>query len=146
MSTMLIYGAAGFVGTALSGQLTSEQADRVIFVDQRAVSASVCRALQEKGIEVMTRRADALRSLDLPDVDAVVVLAGQTSVDEALADPSRAVEQNVQIAIETGEWLRVHPRSRLFYLSSDEVLGESFVPLGEDAAYRPTQPYAASKA
>src|SRR5207244_1273642 len=37
VSTMLIYGAAGFVGTALGSQLTRHQADRVILVDQRPV-------------------------------------------------------------------------------------------------------------
>jgi dTDP-glucose 4,6-dehydratase len=147
MSTMLIYGAAGFVGTALGSQLTRSQADRVILVDQRPVPDSVCQRLEENGISVIVRHASALRDLDLPrDIKDVVVLAGQTDVDEALADPHRAFEQNIQIAVEVGEWLRNCPQSKLFYLSSDEVLGESSVPLAENAMYRPTQPYAASKA
>ncbi len=147
MSTMLIYGAAGFVGTALGSQLTRYQADRVILVDQRPVPDPVCRRLEENGISVIVRHASALRDLDLPrDINEVVVLAGQTDVDEALADPYRAFEQNIQIAVEVGEWLRNWPQSKLFYLSSDEVLGESSVPLAENAMYRPTQPYAASKA
>lgn len=147
MSTMLIYGAAGFVGTAFGSKLTRRHTDCVVLVDQRPVPDHVCRGLAEQGIGVIVRCANALCNLDLPrDIKHVVVLAGQTDVDEALADPYRAFEQNIQIAVEVGEWLRHFPQSKLLYISSDEVLGESFVPLAEDAAYRPTQPYAASKA
>lgn len=147
VSTILIYGAAGFVGTAFSSQLTREQADRVILVDRRPVPSPVCQGLERNGIGVMIHRAAALRDLDLPrDIGTAVVLAGETDVDEGLADPRRAFEQNIQIAIEAGEWLRNRQLSRLFYLSSDEVLGESSVPLAENAAHRPSQPYAASKA
>jgi dTDP-glucose 4,6-dehydratase len=147
MSSMLIYGAAGFVGTALTEQLIPEHAERVVLVDRRPIVESVHHNLKAKGIEVLEQRADALCLLDLAvDIDAAVVLAGQANVDEALAYPSRALEQNIHIAVEVGEWLRCRPQTKLFYLSTDEVLGESSVPLPETAEYRPTQPYATSKA
>ena len=147
MSTILIHGAAGFVGTAFSSHLTREQADRVILVDRRPIPDPVVQGLERNRIGVMVHRAAALCDLDLsPDIRTAVVLAGETDVDEGLTDPRRAFEQNIQIAIDAGEWLRSRLRSRLFYLSSDEVLGESSVPLAENAPYKPTQPYAASKA
>src|SRR4029077_8590172 len=37
MPTILIYGAAGFVGTAFSSHLTREQADRVVLADRRPI-------------------------------------------------------------------------------------------------------------
>jgi dTDP-glucose 4,6-dehydratase len=147
MSTILIYGAAGFVGTAFSSHLTREQADRAILVDRRPIPDAVCQSLERNRIGVMIHGATALCDLDLPpDIRTAVVLAGETDVDEGLTDPRRAFEQNIQIAIDAGEWLRSRLRSRLFYLSSDEVLGESSAPLAENAPHRPTQPYAASKA
>jgi dTDP-glucose 4,6-dehydratase len=99
------------------------------------------------GSRITVHRADSLRDVPLPGyVDAAVILAGQTDVDEALADPARAFRANVDIAVDAAEWSQRSPASRLIYLSSDEVLGASVEPLAEDAPLNPTQPYAASKA
>ena len=147
VSSTLVYGAAGFVASTLAGQLTAQRELKVVLVDQRDVPTDTSARLASRGIEVVTHRATSLRGLpQLDDVSAAVVLAGQTDVDEALAHPARAFESNTQIAIDVGEWLRAHPQARLVYVSSDEVLGESFAPLSESAPHRPTQPYAASKA
>lgn len=147
MSSTLVYGAAGFVASTLIGQLSSQREPEVVLVDRRDVPADTCARLASHGVAVVTHRATSLRQLPpLDDVSAAVVLAGQTDVDEALAHPARAFESNTQIAIDAGEWLRAHPAAKLVYVSSDEVLGESFTPLGESAPHRPTQPYAASKA
>jgi dTDP-glucose 4,6-dehydratase len=77
----------------------------------------------------------------------VISLAGVTNVDTALENPELAFRANIGIAIDLVEWLRLRPdRPRVVYISTDEVLGESWVALPEDAALKPTQPYAASKA
>lgn len=91
-------------------------------------------------INVLRERADPGK------VDVLLLLAGQTDVDQALVDPALAFTANGAIAVEIGEWWRCHRATRVIYLSSDEVLGVSDSPLAEDAPYRPTQPYAASKA
>jgi dTDP-glucose 4,6-dehydratase len=144
---MLFYGAAGFVGTALAGRIGQQCEREVVLVDQRSVPAGLLTQLASDGVRTVVHRATSLRMLPvLDDVRLAVVLAGQTDVDEALAHPVRAFERNIQIAIDVGEWLRTNPFVKLVYLSSDEVLGPSFMPLGEAAPPRPTQPYAASKA
>ena len=147
MSTVLIHGAAGFVARPLVLRLAELSASRLILVDRRPVPEALRVGVIARGADVEVHRAVTLRGLTVQsDVDALVVLAGQTDVDEALAEPARAFEDNVQIAVDAAEWLRVsRQRSRLIYLSSDEVLGESFVALSESAPRRPTQPYAASK-
>jgi dTDP-glucose 4,6-dehydratase len=147
MSAILVYGAAGFVAATLARGLASELQDRLILVDHREVPADLCTWLSSQGAEFAVYRTDSLRTLPrIDDLSAAVVLAGQTDVDEALVNPARAFESNIKIAIDAGEWLRGNPRARLVYVSSDEVLGESFIPLDESAPHRPTQPYAASKA
>jgi dTDP-glucose 4,6-dehydratase len=142
---LVIYGAAGFVGsTLLAGAKLPPAA--LTLVDKEPIMRPVLASLRQAG-----RRVDAVRSASLCGVapagaDALLVLAGQTDVDQALADPARAFEANMAIALAAAEWWRKHPQARLIYLSSDEVLGASDIRLDEDAPLAPTQPYAASKA
>ncbi len=140
VTTILIYGAAGFVGATLLAN--GLPAAKVICVDRRAPREF---ATAPPGIELSRIRSNAISELGI-DADVLVVLAGQTDVDEALADPARAFETNMAIAVQAGEWWRQHPHARVVYMSSDEVLGESVTALDEAAPLRPTQPYAASKA
>jgi dTDP-glucose 4,6-dehydratase len=141
---IIIYGAAGFVASALlsgpslpSGSLT--------LVDHARVQPSVLDSVGRAGASVHVVRSSSLAGI-ADTADVLLILAGQTDVDQALAYPALAFEANMAIAIESAEWWRRHPWVRLVYLSSDEVLGPSQFPLGEDAPLRPTQPYAASKA
>jgi dTDP-glucose 4,6-dehydratase len=84
---------------------------------------------------------------DVQDLDALICLAGTTSVDAALQEPKKAIDENIALATDLAEWARcVNPTVKIVYMSSDEVLGESTEPLGEGAPLSPTQPYAASKA
>ncbi|MEU4237162.1 NAD-dependent epimerase/dehydratase family protein [Actinoplanes sp. NPDC026619] len=133
MTHVMIYGAAGFVGTTL---LAADEplAERLTLVDQKPIMAQPQHAV--------------IQGTALPDeaADVLLVLAGQTDVDQALADPALAFTANGAIALEAAEWWRRHPQARVVYLSSDEVLGVADEPLAEDAPYCPTQPYAASKA
>ena len=149
--SILVFGAAGFVAQPLVRCIASEQQHgTLILADQRDVPVGLCAWLSACGSEYVVHRTNSLRTLTrapgTDEISVAVVLAGQTDVDEALAHPARAFERNIQIAIDAGEWLRANSRARLIYLSSDEVLGESFIPLAESAPYHPTQPYAASKA
>ena len=145
MSAILVHGAAGFVGSSLIPQLLAQNSPRLILTDRRPTEAFPPELLGGAG-EIETIQTDSISSLPVGEIDTAIVLAGETNVDEALVNPGRAFESNIAIAVDAGEWLRANPRSRLIYMSSDEVLGESFKPLDEDEPNRPTQPYAASKA
>jgi dTDP-glucose 4,6-dehydratase len=144
---MLIHGAAGFVGGALIDQLTGMDIDDLTLTDIRPTDMWRYGAAGPPGVRTTVLTAEKLCDLDLPEVDVAVVLAGQTDVDEGLLHPRRSFAANLDIAIDVAEWLARQPgKTRLIYLSSDETLGESFVPLAEDAELAPTQPYASSKA
>ncbi|WP_432876404.1 NAD-dependent epimerase/dehydratase family protein [Kribbella sp. CA-245084] len=124
--------------------LVANTTSPLILTDKRPIDTSHLDASQAR---LETSQTDSLASLPdgSDDIDVAIILAGETNVDEALVDPRRAFETNIAIAIDAAEWLRQNPQSRLVYMSSDEVLGESFAPLRETEPARPTQPYAASK-
>ena len=145
MTGLVVYGAGGFVGsTFLSGHALPRCP--LTLVDAEDVGQSVLNTLSRAGLPVRVFRSPSLTDVPGDDARVLLVLAGQTDVDQALADPALAFGANMAIAMEAAEWWRRHPWVRLVYLSSDEVLGVSSVPLAEDAPLRPTQPYAASKA
>lgn len=146
MTHVAVLGASGFVGSTL---LTADHplASHLTLIDPVQPHPAVLQEArhQQQGIDI--RQVQSLRDdANTGNVDVLLVLAGKTDVDEALADPALAFTVNGAIAVEVGEWWRRHPATRVVYLSSDEVLGVSDWPLDEDAPYRPTQPYAASKA
>jgi len=141
----IIYGAAGFVASTLLSRPTMPPR-RLTLVDRERIEQTVLDSLILAGSPVHVVRSSSLADIAADQADVLLVLAGQTDVDQALANPALAFKANMAIAIESAEWWRRHPWTRLVYLSSDEVLGPSRFPLGEDAPIRPTQPYAASKA
>jgi len=142
---IIIYGAAGFVAsTLLSG--SGLPPHTLTLVDHARIEQSVLDSLNLAGAPAHVVRSSSLADIVADESDVLLILAGQTDVDKALADPALAFEANMAIAIESAEWWRWHPSARLVYLSSDEVLGPSQFPLDEDAPLLPTQPYAASKA
>lgn len=146
MNRMAILGASGFVGSTL---LTTSHAPvpHLTLIDPVQPDPAVLLEIRRRHGCVDVRRGQTLRAdADPGNVDILLVLAGKTDVDEALADPAAAFTANAAIAVEVGEWWRRHPATQVIYLSSDEVLGASNRPLNENNPYRPTQPYAASKA
>lgn len=144
MKHIVIYGAAGFVATTfICGRRLPPCV--LTLVDPAPIDRSVLDVLRENRYTVNVVQSSSL--LDVADeADVLLVVAGQTDVDQALAAPAVAFETNMTIAVDSAEWWLRHPGTRLVYLSSDEVLGPSSLPLGEGAPLRPTQPYAASKA
>jgi dTDP-glucose 4,6-dehydratase len=145
MTRMLIHGAGGFVGGAFIDSLSKADADELILTDIRPVAHWVKRNAWPMEVKITAVQTGRLCGTDLPGVDVVVALAGQTNVDEGLRDPHKSFTTNVDIAADVAWWSFQHPGTRLIYLSSDETLGASFVALSEQARLAPTQPYAASK-
>jgi dTDP-glucose 4,6-dehydratase len=149
ISSILIQGAAGFVGQSLLPMLIQRKGiERIFLVDRKPIPQKLIASCSCFQVEVYYFVNDSLLEIDLPvQPDIVISLAGMTNVDEALQNPKSAFDSNISIAINLGEWLRLQRTNiRLIYVSSDEVLGETFLPLQETAPLNPTQPYSASKA
>lgn len=149
MNKILITGAAGFVGKNLIQLLVSNgNTDELILVDKNPLNPSSMDLLHSKRTRFKTYISSKLPTGSLAqDLEAVVCLAGATSVDAALWEPKKAIDENILIAVDLAEWARcVNSKAKIIYMSSDEVLGESYEPLAENSPLNPTQPYAVSKA
>lgn len=148
MNTVLISGAAGFVAYSLLPLLVATGYKKLILLDKRPIPSRFIQLLRTMGADVKALVTDRIPPLkERNEISIAICLAGATSVDAALAQPASAIDENMHIALDLSEWIRCCPLPvRVVYMSSDEVLGESFVALDETSPLRPTQPYAASKA
>lgn len=80
--------------------------------------------------------------------DIVLNFAAESHVDRSILNAMVFIRTNVQGAYVLLEAARVHKIPRFVYISTDEIYGD--IPLGmksdEEYPFRPTNPYAASKA
>jgi dTDP-glucose 4,6-dehydratase len=161
--TVLVTGGAGFIGSAVVRRLLRD-GKTVINVDKLtyAASKSTVDPLPETArytLEVadIADGAALSRILDAHKPDAVMHLAGDTHVDRSIDRPSDFVRNNIVGSVTLLDaayryWQALpsdrQARFRFHQISTEEVFG----PAGpdshatEDSPYRPSNPYAASKA
>jgi dTDP-glucose 4,6-dehydratase len=154
MTTILVTGGAGFIGSNFIRYLLQRHSDyRVINLDKltyagnpanlrdvehdqryRFVHGDICdRAIVH----------DVMR-----DVDAVVSFAAESHVDRSILDPSAFISTNVLGVHTLLDAARARGVDRFIQVSTDEVYGP--LPPGQSATeaapLRPRSPYAAAKA
>lgn len=154
---VLVTGAAGFIGHAISELLLSG-GDAVIGLDN--VNPYYDPALKEARLARLRRHerftdvradiadADALQALFASDrPDAVVHLAAQAGVRYSLENPHAYVESNLAGFVNLCEACRAHPVEHLVYASTSSVYGANRkLPFAvSDGADHPVSLYAASK-
>ena len=145
---VLITGAGGFVGRHLAehlGESPSITVHGTTMLASERVSPSV--AVRHQVDLKHAGRVEQLLSDVAPDV--IYHLAAQAFVPRSFEDPWETLENNIraQLNIITG-CLRLRQRPRILAVSSAEIYGAvdaSQLPLTEDAAIRPTNPYSVSK-
>ena len=164
MSTILVTGGAGFIGSAVVRQLLKEGASRVVNLDKLTYAANLASI---PGAEADPRYA--LEKVDICDAaevarvfathkpDAVMHLAAESHVDRSIDGPGAFIHTNfigtfnlLQAAL--GHWRALEGAKkdafRFLHVSTDEVYG-SLGPTGaftESTRYDPHSPYSASKA
>jgi dTDP-glucose 4,6-dehydratase len=164
ISTLLVTGGAGFIGSALVRRLIKETGHRVVTVDKLTYAhcpgaLDAVRDHPRHGFE----RADiadgaamaALFARHRPD--AVLHLAAESHVDRSIDAPADFIRTNIVgsftlLEVAAAYWRDLAPERResfrFVHVSTDEVFG-SLGPTGrftEDSRYDPSSPYAASKA
>lgn len=133
MKTLLITGLSGFVGQHLQSYLQGHEQWRVLHTEE----FDLCDP-------------DSLdRALQPACPDAVIHLAGQTFVPEAVRNPAHTLEVNLLGTLNLLQALKRRGfQGSFLYVSSGDVYGqvaEQDLPINEQLTPKPRNPYALSK-
>jgi dTDP-glucose 4,6-dehydratase len=164
ITTLLVTGGAGFIGSAVIRHLLAETEIAVINADKLTYAANpdALAAVAEhpryrfERVDICDRRGvERLFARYRPD--AVMHLAAESHVDRSVDSPAAFIQTNIVgtytlLEASLSHWRRLPAgqgaRFRFHHVSTDEVYGA----LGEagrfteETAYRPNSPYSASKA
>ncbi len=157
MATIVVTGAAGFIGSTLSHALLA-RGDEVVgfdnfhpYYDPRLKRANVAELATRKGFHFLEgdlRDAKFVESVFAGrKIDAVVHLAAMAGVRPSISDPMLYSDVNLTGTMLLLEAMRKNGVKRLMFGSSSSVYGGSKdVPFKESQiADRPVSPYAATK-
>lgn len=153
MSTIVVTGGAGFIGSHFVHHLLASDPDaHVTVLDALTYAGNPANLADLEGQPRYTFVHGDIADPTIVDTvlagtDAVVNFAAETHVDRSILDAGGFIRTDVE-----GTWVlldaaRRHGLSRYLQVSTDEVYGH--VPEGssrEDDALEPRSPYAASKA
>lgn len=157
MKTVLVTGAAGFIGSTLTKALL-EKEYRVVGIDNFDDTYDL--AFKEENIAPFLQNPNfKLERIDIRDLAAltavfevekpsyVVHLAAKADTRKAVNDPRLYVSVNIDGTLNILELCREYPVENLVIASSSSVYGNSSqVPFTEDqSADRPLSPYGATK-
>ena len=166
MHNALVTGGAGFIGSNLVRHLLWAEAQlKIITLDALTYAGSIQNLddLPDPSRHTFVQgdigdRELVERLLRVHQIDTIIHLAAETHVDRSILGPAPFVQTNIAGTFTLLEaarafWIgeRIFPMDqvRFHHVSTDEVYG-ALAPLDppavEDQAYRPTSPYAASKA
>ena len=165
MSTLLITGGAGFIGSNLVRHALEHTSDRLVVLDKLTYAGNLLNledALNDPRVTFV--RGDIVDRVLVARVfrehrpDAVLNLAAETHVDRSIDSPHPFIDTNVVGTFVLLEAARQFTSSmgaaadafRFLHVSTDEVYG-SLGPgpsgqFDEETPYAPNSPYAASKA
>ena len=146
-------GGAGFIGCNFVRHLLAHTDAAVTVLDKLTYAASPAAlvGLPEDRFRLVVGDVADATVVDplVSEHDAVVHLAAESHNDNALRDPTPFVQTNLVGTFTMLEAVR-KADVRLHHVSTDEVYGDLALDdpdrFTEDSAYRPSSPYAASKA
>ena len=165
MTTILVTGGAGFIGSAACRHLCSNPNYRVINVDKLTYAGNLASLrLIENAHNYQFIKSDIsddgaiLKTLRESEVDIIMHLAAESHVDRSIDGPAAFIETNIigtfRLLIAALEYWRElsgakRDSFRFHHISTDEVFGDLPFDSGiftEDTPYAPSSPYSASKA
>jgi len=155
MSTILVTGAAGFIGSNFVRLLLRERPkvdvialDALTYAGNLENLADCVKDSRCQFVRADICDAESLTSAFEGGLDAVVNFAAESHVDRSILGAQAFVRTNVQGVQVLLDLAREHGGSRLLQVSTDEVYG-SLGPTGrfaETTPIAPNSPYSASKA
>lgn len=151
--SILVTGGAGFVGSHLVDFLLQKyDSINIVVLDKLTYAGSIEnleQALNTGRLRVLIEDvADVSACVAaLYGIQTVIHLAAESHVDRSFQDPLPFIHSNVAGTQSLVEAARKCGVQTFIYCSTDEVYGESNnAPLTEESPYKPSNPYAASKA
>jgi len=161
MKKILVTGGAGFIGSALV-QILADSNYEIIILDKMGYASNskfaenMCSRLSNVSLIVgdISERPLLRELLHDKGIDSIIHLAAESHVDNSIASPKPFVDSNIigtyNILESIRELKQTTGRSvRLIHVSTDEVYGDLDLnksPFTELSPYRPSSPYAATKA
>ncbi len=143
---LLVTGGAGYIGSVVV-ERALEHGHRVTVLDNLqeghagAVAAPASLVRGDCGDPQLLDRVLGDRRCD-----AVIHLAAETTVDRSVADPAIYFQNNTVNGLTLLEAMRRHGVERMVFSSTAATYGEpEAVPITEDHAQRPVNPYGESK-
>jgi dTDP-glucose 4,6-dehydratase len=153
LRTVLVTGAAGFIGAHLAEHLLGDANTRVLALDDLSSASAVEKlsGLDKKRVEFIEGSITDSSLVDylVKDSDTVVNLAAWSHNDTSIVNPEPFIQANI---IGTFNLLQsaVKHNKRFHQVSTDEVFGDTEVGseelFSELSPYRPSSPYSSSKA
>ncbi len=146
---VLITGAGGFVGNHLAAHLGQAQPNARLFGTTLFESEAVHPAISDNRLIDLKDEAQARDLLADCRPDAVYHLAAQAFVPRSFEAPWETLENNILSQLNIIKaCIELKLRPRILIVSSAEIYGAvsaDQLPLDEDCAIRPTNPYSVSK-
>ncbi|QCU77558.1 dTDP-glucose 4,6-dehydratase [Citricoccus sp. SGAir0253] len=153
MSTLLVTGGAGFIGSNFVHLLVERTEHRVVVLDKLTYAGSYASLADLPPDRVCFVRGDICDASLVNDLvavaDAIVHFAAESHNDNSLANPRPFVETNIVGTYTLLEAARKHG-TRFHHVSTDEVYGDLELDdperFTETTPYHPSSPYSSTKA
>jgi dTDP-glucose 4,6-dehydratase len=159
MSTLLVTGGAGFIGSNFVRYWHTEHPeDKIVNLDALTYAGNlknlngISEGENYHFIHGNILDAEVVHRV-IEDVDTVVHFAAESHVDRSILGPGAFVETNVKgtfVLLEALRDVKNKKSIHFHHISTDEVFGalplDSTTKFTEDTPYQPNSPYSASKA
>jgi dTDP-glucose 4,6-dehydratase len=165
MTSILVTGGAGFIGSAVCRRLAQNPKYKVLNVDKLTYAGNLQSLRQiENHPNYQFAQADicddtdVLTLLNTYEIDIVMHLAAESHVDRSIDGPEAFIQTNIIGTFRLLNAARAYWQSlvaekksnfRFHHISTDEVFGDLPLDSGiftEETPYAPSSPYSASKA
>ena len=156
MKNIIVTGGLGFIGSNLIELLLNKKF-KVINIDKITYSSNFYNTLSFKKKNYIFHKCDLLNQKKLDNLIkrykpvAIFNLAAETHVDRSIDNPKIFIDSNITGVFNLLEcfkkYSKTNKKARLIHISTDEVYGDILNGRSnEKYPYKPSSPYAASKA